>query len=194
VNKQKEWQLKVEKVRSEGEFGPLERCLNEEGRLHRDGGPAYISPTTLMSYQDGKRHGLSVDIWGSSVYFYDDVMIPPSYMTNPEDLVFEKVITHKNSEVRSVGMRIYGFDKMLDEERFDVLEIEKDTNYMLLKWEAKDPDESFCLVRVFNGTKNPDGTRDIYYLMVPPNMKNVREAVSWTFYKDADEYSPTQET
>ena len=65
---------------------------------------------------------------------------------------------------------------------------------MLLKWNAKNDDESFCIVRVFNGTVNPDGTRDIYYLSVPPNMKSVRQAVAWTFYKEEGDYQPVMET
>ena len=83
---------------------------------------------------------------------------------------------------------------MLNEDLFDVIEIEKKTNYILLKWNAKNEDESFCLVRVFNGTINFDGTRDVYYLTVPPNMKSVREAVAWTFYKDKKDYNPVMET
>lgn len=188
-----DWLRNIHNVR-QYDFGPLKTYINEENRLHRDNGPAYISPTTLISYQNGRRHGLSADIWGSQVYYYNGVLIPKKYMTDPDSLTFEEVISHNNSEVRSVGIRIYGFDRMLREERFDILEIEKQTNYMLLKWSPKDPDEAFCLVRVFNGTANEDGSRDIYYLVVPPTMTTVRQAVSWTFYKEEDDYNPTQET
>jgi hypothetical protein len=194
MKKHKNWMKKIEKVKANPNFGPLQEFKNEEGRYHRDDAPAYISPTTLISYQDGRKHGVCMDIWGSETYFYEDVMIPPSYMLHPEKLKFEDLLKHPNSEVRAVGLKIYGFERMLNEDLLTVVEIEKDTNYMLLKWEADNLEESFGLVRVFNGTVNADGTRDIYYLIVPPNMRNVREAVAWTFYKEPDEYSPVVET
>lgn len=192
--KHEEWVKQVKQVNRDNKFGPLKMYRNEEGALHRDNAPAYVSPTTLISYTNGNRHGISCDIWGSVTYYFDDVLIPKDYILNPEGLKFEDVIQHPNAEVRSVGIRAYGFQRMLDEERFDVVEIEKDTNYMLLKWAAQDPDESFCIVRVFNGTVNDDGSRDTYYLVVPPSMTTVREAVAWTFYKEADEYDPVCET
>ena len=194
ANPYKKWMNLISFIKKDYEFGSLKTYRNEEGRLHRDDGPAYISPTTLISYQNGNRHGISIDIWGTINYYFNGILVPSKYMTRPEKLGFEEVISNSNAEVRAVGIRIYGFDRMLNEDRFDVLEIEKDTNYMLLKWNAKDPDESFCLVRVFNGTLNEDGTRNIYYLTVPPDVKSVREAVAWTFYKKTEDYHPVVET
>ena len=192
--KMKDWIKHVYLLREEYHFGPIERYTNEEGRLHRDGGPAYISPTTISYYIDGRRHGVSCDIWGSKSFFYEGISVPKKYIEKPESLTFKEIINHPNVEVRSVGMRIYGFERMLQENLLDVIEIEKDTNYMLLKWNAKDEEESFCLVRVFNSTLNHDGSRDTFYLCVPPNMESVRQAVAWTFYKEADEYNPIEET
>ena len=192
--KYKDWIKHVKNIKTEYEFGPIQSFKNPDGRLHRDVGPAYISPTCLIHYRDGNRHGLSVDIWGSKLYYFDDVMVPSYYITDPDKLTIEDVLNNPNAEVRAVGVRVYGFERMLQEERLKVLEIEKETGYMLLKWDGSDVDDAFCLVRVINSTPNPDGTRSIYYLTTPPDMKTVREAVAWTFYKDADEYVPAQET
>lgn len=193
MSKYKDWIRHIYQIREDNEFGDIKRYYNEEGRLHRDDGPAYVSPTTLIWYRNGRRHGKSCDIWGSTSYFFDDVSVPKHFVTNPESLTFDEVINHFNSEVRAVGIRLYGFERMLREERFEVVEIDSHGR-MLLKWNAKNSDESFCLVRVFNGTINSDGTRDIYYLTVPPTMKTAQEAVAWTFYKDANDYAPIEET
>jgi len=192
--KYQDWMKYVKQIRTDNQFGSLKEYKNEEGRLHRDNAPAYISPTTLISYRNGLRHGVCYDIWGSKTYYFDDVLVPNKYLEQTDQLTIEEIITNPNAEVRAVGVRIYGFERLLREERFKVVEIEQSTNYMLLLWEGKSADDSFCVVRVFNSTTNPDGTVDTYYLTVPPNMKTVREAVAWTFYKEADEYCPVQET
>jgi hypothetical protein len=195
VNKKyKDWIRHVYIQRENNEFGKLTLYRNEEGRLHRDNGPAYVSPTTLIHYRNGLRHGKTCDVWGSITYFFDGVRVPKRYVTNPENLTFDEVLTHSNAEVRAIGIRIYGFERMLREERFEVIHIDSKKERMLLKFNAKDLDESFCVVRVFNSTLELNGDRNIYYLMVPPNMKTCQEAVAWTFYKKADDYQPVVET
>ena len=194
MSKMQNWIKHVYLLREEHEFGELEFYRNEEGRLHRDGAPAYISPTTIAYYQNGRRHGVTCDIWGSTTYYYEGVMVPSKYILSPESLTIKEILKNPNVEVRSVGLRVYGFERMLSEKLLKVIEVEKSTNYMLLKWEDKDSDESFYLVRVFNSTPEEDGTFDTFYLTVPPDMKTVRQAVAWTFYKEADEYNPVHET
>jgi hypothetical protein len=190
----KRWQQRLQFIRETFEFGPLDAHYNEEGQLHRDDGPAYISPSVLIGYRNGKQHGLKVDIWGSMSYFFDGVAVPNKFFDDPESLTYDEVLQCPNAEVRAVGVRVYGFERMLQEERLDVLDIDSETNEMLLKWNAPNADESFCLVRVFDATPNQDGTKDVYYLIVPPDMKKVREAVAWTFYKSESTYKPDHET
>jgi hypothetical protein len=44
------------------------------------------------------------------------------------------------------------------------------------------------LVEVVNGTSEPDGSRKIYWLRVPPWMRTAQEAVAWTYGITPDEY------
>lgn len=46
------------------------------------------------------------------------------------------------------------------------------------------PSEPMILLKVVNSTPDPDGTFSDYYLRVPPEMKDAREAVRWTFHGD----------
>jgi len=194
MSKYTDWMRHIAKVKKEQPFGPLQQFRNEEGRLHRDDGPAYISPTAIVSYQNGNKHGLSCTIYGTIIHYWDDVAIPTHYVENPEELQLDEVIAHPNVEVRAVGLRIIGFERLLREEKLDVVDIDKDSNRMLLKWNAPNSDESFCIVRVLNATVNHDGTRDTYFLMVPPDMKTCQEAVAWTFRETSETYAPAQES
>jgi hypothetical protein len=55
-------------------------------------------------------------------------------------------------------------------------------------------DEPLVMVKVVNSTPEPDGTFKDYFLRVPPTVKTAREAVAWTFEKEADAYAPAAQT
>lgn len=203
-DKYKAWIKHVYQLREQFGFDELQTYRNEIGLLHRDGGPAYISPTTIMHYQNGRKHGIVCDVWGSIQYFFNGILVPKKYIVDPDNLTIEEILNNTNAEVRAVGLRIYGFDRLLAEEKLEVVEIEKSTGFMLLLWNATkmsktkavpmDDGESFCLVRVLNSTPELDGTNKVYFLVVPPNMKTVRQAIAWTFYKEENDYCPAQES
>jgi hypothetical protein len=46
-------------------------------------------------------------------------------------------------------------------------------------------DEPLVMVRVVNTTPEPDGSHKEYFLRVPPVMRRAREAVAWTFTRNA---------
>ena len=50
------------------------------------------------------------------------------------------------------------------------------------------------LFRSQNSTPDPDGTRQTYFLRVPPNLRTAREAVAWTFGLSGLQYRPEKET
>ena len=175
----------------DGEF--VERKTNEEGRLHADGEPAYISPTRVSYYQNGRRHGLDADIFGTIHYYFDNIRIPPHYYTKPESLTVEEVLAHPNAEVRYVGMKALGMEKVLEHKKTKVIHTDEESGMILFKISGvfEDP---VCYLKVVNSTAEPDGTFKNYYLCVPPTMKTCKEAVAWTFNMTASEYSPSQET
>jgi hypothetical protein len=55
-------------------------------------------------------------------------------------------------------------------------------------------DEPIVMVKVINATPDPAGTFKDYFLRVPPTMRTAREAVAWTFEKEADAYAPAVQT
>jgi hypothetical protein len=186
----KKWTARINWIKDEHQFGKLEMKRNEEGQLHCDDGPAYISPTRLISYKGGRKHGLDVDKWGSIAYFYENILVPPKFCLTPDKVTVEEVLTHPNQEIRYVGIKIIGFDRI--KEKCEI--VHQDDNGQELFRMTGVFEEPLCFVKVFNSTPELDGSKKIYFLIVPPEMKTCREAVAWTFRKEENDYSPSQET
>ena len=55
------WKARLEWFKGEFPFGPIQRFTNEEGNLHRDDGPALITPTRITHYKNGRKHGIDAD-------------------------------------------------------------------------------------------------------------------------------------
>ncbi|MCV0384784.1 MAG: hypothetical protein K5799_15285 [Erythrobacter sp.] len=73
-----------------------------------------------------------------------------------------------------------------------------DETFDMDEWEVEQEpifdDEDIVMVEVQNATPEPDGSRKTYFLRVPPTMSTARQAVAWTFGKEAREYAPERET
>lgn len=193
-DKYAKWEARLDVIKSDmGQFGPMKQYRNEDGNLHRDDGPAWISPTRAIWYQNGRKHGLDCDIHGTIHYYFDNIRIPPHYYTKPETLTVEEVLGHQNAEVRYVGMKALGMDKVLNHKKSKVIHKDKEKNQVLFKIEGIF-NEPVCYVKVVNSTAEPDGTFKDYYLCVPPTMKTCKEAVAWTFGYEEKEYNPLQES
>jgi hypothetical protein len=187
------WIARLNWFKDEYPFGPIQKFTNEEGRLHRDDGPAYITPTRITWYKDGRKHGMDADKYGSLFYYYENIRVPPHYITNPESLTLQEVLAHVNTEVRFVGMKIVGMDKVMNDKKTKIIHRDEEKGQVLfqIKGIFQDP---VCYVKVVNSTQEPDGTFKDYYLCVPPNVKTCKQAVAWTFRLEEQEYQPEQET
>jgi len=190
------WRKRVRGINKFYSFGDTNDVVikrDEIGRIHSDDGPAYISRTRVTCYKEGRKHGYDIDRFGSISYYYEGVQVPPRYIRDPDTLTFEEVIKNKNTEVRYVGMKVYGLERMREENRFTVVHVDEDERRELLKFDGVF-EEPIVLVKVLNGTPEEDGTYKSYYLQVPPNMRTCQEAVAWTFRMKEEEYAPIQET
>jgi hypothetical protein len=187
------WKARLDFFSTEYPFGPITRLTNEEGNLHKDDGPAYITPTRITWYKNGRKHGLDADKWGSISYYYEGVRIPPHFYTKSDSLTIAEVLAHPNTEVRFVGMKIVGMDRLLESNNTTIIHKDKQKNQILFQIKGIF-DEPVSYVKVVNSTQEPDGTYKDYYLCVPPTVKTCQEAVAWTFRLEEQEYQPEQET
>ena len=194
LNKRAQWLYNLEELRRNQPFGPIQRKLDVNGKLHCETGPAYISPTVLAHYIEGRRHGEYCDVWGTRIHYFRGILIPSKYATNPEQLTVKEILSHPNTEVRYAGLEIYGYDRMLEEGEFKLVHHDKKTQAKLLQFKGEGLEEPITVVMVYNSTPEPDGTVKKYFLSVPPNMKTCAEAIAWTFRKDPKDYHPDIET
>lgn len=192
------WKARLEYMGKDLPFteSGIKEIRNEVNSLHADHEPAWRSPTRVIWYRDGRKHGIDADKHGSITYYYENIRIPPKYhqaISNPELLTVEEVLKHPNQEVKYVGMKIVGFDRVMKHKNTKIVHKDPETDQVLFEIRGVF-DEPMKYVRVWNSTAELDGTFKPYYLCVPPEVKTCKEAVAWTFRKTADQYSPSQET
>jgi hypothetical protein len=193
MNTKEKWLHHVCNVRAEYSFGVMQQKRNVENNLHCESGPAVITPTSVCCYVNGRKHGYYADVYGTVLYYFQNVMVPPRYIKSPDSLTVEQILKENNQEVRRVGLEIYGFERMVEEGYFKVLHHDRKTRAKLLSFSLPDEDP-VVVVQVFNGTPEPDGHHKAYFLKVPPTMKTCQEAIAWTFYMDEKDYHPIKET
>lgn len=192
------WKARLQYMQEEFPFTKtgIAEVKNEEGRLHCDDAPAWRSPTRIIWFRDGRKHGVDADIHGSITHYYEDIRIPAKFgaaMANPDLLTVEEVLGHPNAEVRYVGVKIVGYDRIRKSKKCKTIHTCNKTGMELFQITGIF-DEPVNYLKVINSTAEPDGTFKEYYLCVPPTMKKCKEAVAWTFGMNADEYNPLQET
>jgi len=174
----------------------IKEIRNEVNNLHADHEPAWRSPTRVIWYKDGRKHGVDADIHGSIHYYYENIRIPPKYhqaISDPEILSVEEVLKHPNQEVKYVGMKIVGFDRVMKSKNCKIIHRDESTDQVLFEIKGVF-DEPIKYVRVWNSTAEPDGSFKPYYLCVPPETKTCKQGVAWTFRKEEKDYNPSQET
>lgn len=187
------WMARLNFLEKEYPFGPFRLIKNAEGRLHCNDGPAYISPTTCIWYKDGKIHGKKITIYGSVIYYYEDIVVPPNFVNFSGKLTIKDVFTNPNTEVRYVGVRIMGFEKIKNSKYCKIIHQDENINSELFSISeiTQDP---IVFVSVFNATPEITGERKQYFLQVPPTIATCKEAIAWTFGKDVSAYKPQIET
>jgi len=191
----KQWEDRMQFILDEFAFGPYREFRDADNRPHRVDGPAIISPTKVSYYIEGRRHGPEVDIGGTIIYYFKNVIVPKRFYLTPETVTVEEILRCKNAEVRRIGLEVYGFERMIQEGRFRLVDEHKDSGaclYMFID-KKKHFEENVCIIKVLDGSMNDHGERREYILQVPPNTKTAWEAVSWTFRKETKAYAPTIE-
>lgn len=161
---------------------PVVSLVDENGRFHNEEGAA-------IEYLDG---------W--SVNAIHGVGLPPAFF-DPDGMTAASILDEPNLERRRIMLERFGHNRLVAEGGA-VLHHEDKTGQLwhfggrpgLDPWtfEAKLP--GIAAVRVVDATPRPDGTHEIYWLTVPPDMKTARQAVAWTFGLRKKEYRPEVET
>ena len=152
---------------------PVRIERDERNRLHSDTGAAVL-------FADG---------WG--VWAHHGTRVPRQVIEAPETLAAAQVRDEPNAEVRRAMLERFGTERYLRE--IGARAIDRSDYGTLYRAELAD-DEPLVVVEVENSTPEPDGTRKMYFLRVPPAIETAREAVAWTFGVSAKEYDLQAQT
>jgi hypothetical protein len=152
---------------------PTRLCLDDEGRLHAEDGPA-------VTYPDG---------W--MIWAWHGVRVPQWVVAHPERLTLKSVQTQRDIDVRRVMIERYGAQRYVQEA--GALKVASDEFGTLWRCPLLG-DEPLVMVEVVNATPEPDGSFRNYWLRVPPDSRTPREAIAWTFGVDAPDYDPEVQT
>lgn len=149
---------------------PVEIHVNDALSLHHPARPA-------VRFADG---------W--TLCALDGVIVPREAIEDPDGFDPRRALHVRNVEQRRVLLEHLGWDRVV---RGAGAEPEsEDEHGRIWRLPVEGGDEALVLVEVENATPEPDGTRQRYFLRVPPTMRTPREAVAWTFQQDPLEYAP----
>ncbi len=97
------------------------------------------------------------------------------------DVTAADLLACKNQEIKAAALKRFGYENFLRDAEMEVID-DDGVNQLLKKGDI-----------VFAHVKDSSTPRR-YLLRVPPQMKNLREAIAWTFNMTAEEYAPLIET
>lgn len=169
------WRLYCRKEKYIGLWRPtVARDAND--RIHSETGPA-------ISWHNG-----------AGYYFWHGTEVPSEVVLTPSKLDWADAMATQNMEIRRIIIERIGFERCVSQAGQLVAIDAVGALYDLPVNQSAVFARPIRLVQVQNATPNGDGTRDVYYLRVPPTIQTPRAAVAWTFGLTEAEYYPTLET
>jgi hypothetical protein len=140
--------------------------LDDSRRLHSDSGPALLW-----------RDGFSVHVWHGLVLSDDNAWI----IAQPERINKASILAETNTEIRRVMCEVIGWDRAL--EMLDGTCVSTD----IIHGQARElidivvGDERMRVIRLRNGTLEPDGSRREFIEGVPLEVRSPHEAEAWQY-------------
>lgn len=161
------WIVPHERVCWLGERPSILR-VDDKARLHSRTGPA-------LEYRDG----LAIHMWkGVQVpewMIEQPNLITPSFIDRHPDFLLRRCMIEILTPAQYVASG-------------GAIPIARDETGVLWRKQWWNND-AWAAVEVVNGTAEPDGTYQHYYLQVPPNLRSPREAVAWTYGMTETDYA-----
>lgn len=167
------------------------KYVNGRGQMHRVGAPAVIDDDYVQYWQNGRLHredGPAVITHrGGKQYFWKGVQINESLWSKSSSLAIHEIMAHPNAEIRRALVEKRGWKRLLDETKPRVIHTDPERSMTLYEIAVPD-DEPIVVLSVLDGTTLNDGSRKQYFLRVPPSLTDCLTAAAWTFRMTPDEY------
>ncbi|HSS35307.1 MAG TPA: hypothetical protein VLR93_03455 [Patescibacteria group bacterium] len=182
--------------------GPTETHADSTGQFHADDGPAirYADGWAAWALRGVPMPRIAIDSPNS--LRFDDVRTAPSrqragllerfgrerYRREGSRSV-ELIGAEPDADMRRLLIETYGPDRYVQAVGEIVHEDVDGLGQPRRLWRAaRTGDEPLVMVEVRNSTPEADGSRRIYWLRVPPFMRDCQSAVAWTFGVTPDEF------
>lgn len=169
----------------------MELYRNDSNNLHREHGPAVVTPNLVQYVVNGRLHRADgaavITNNGTKTYYWKGIFIEPSLWNTKDTIAAADVLNIRNAEVRRCMVEMIGYENFLKRAAPKVLDEDQKTGAILYRVEMPDDDkeEPLVVVKVKDGTalkdKNGNEYRKEYFLRVPPAIKTCSEAIAWTF-------------
>ncbi len=154
---------------------------SDSGDLHREGRPAIDLPHLKQYWWQGKLHnsrGYAVEYVKSGLgdYYWKGIYIPFDIWNECKWYTASQILCIQNVELRRCIIEKVGYERLLDGGR--VLDNSPPNK---LWGVVVSGDEEIRFMELENSTPEPDGTRKIYYIRVPPNIETLKSGLAWSF-------------
>jgi hypothetical protein len=149
---------------------------DEGGRLHCDYGPALAYPDGCAIYA---WHGLRIPVW----------VVEEKARITPDAIEAET-----NAELRRVMLEIFGFDRYIGARGARLIAEDECLGLPRQLFEIDLAGETIRVLRVVNGTVEPDGRRRQFHLGVPLECNTPHEAVAWSYGRPAQRHTEAVRT
>lgn len=156
-------------------------CAERPIELHFDNFQPHPIPRIMHN-----ANGMAIKyIDGTGGYFWHGLQVPEHVIMRPDSITTDMIREEANTEMRRVLMERYGLSRYLrDTGAKPVSEDKYGTLY-----DMNDAENPYQLVQVTNGSPEPDGTYQEFFLHVRPGHKTPLEAVASTYKVSPDIYS-----
>lgn len=152
--------------------------LGPDGQLHNADGPA-------LQYGDA----LEFYVWRGRE-------VPRSFVREPETIRASDVLAEADADIRNVMLERMGLGRFIRESGAELVHSDETGRLWRKRLGGNrramfDPSRmpvDLMVLEVENGTPRPDGTRETFYLRVPPEMRTARAAVAWTYGLSPNQY------
>lgn len=156
---------------------------NMPERIERLNGKLHCANNSAIKFRDGYE-----------LFYWKGVNIPGFWISTPEQITSEVIMNEKNAEKRRCLFEILGAEKFSELLGVSIVDDDVDQHKNSIKlYRTKQKDEIAGEYIQFARVVCPSTLRE-YFLCVPETIRNVWDAVAWTFGKTKDSYKPIIET
>lgn len=130
------------------------------------------------------------NIFGDRGYYYHGIPVSERIILHPESIHPKEIISAQNARLKEVMIEKFGLGRFIES-----------TNHFVLD-EVSNGKDVYQLIKVDIEEANPlvvmkvscPSTKKAYYLRVPPNISNFKNALAWSFGVRADDFEFYSET